>query len=88
MVGHDIEGVLSALEVVPPLVQCSDYHQEFLIVDLVVALSFVEGLQVECDRMQLPIGLYLSETSVGVAARCLVDEFDGRVDDNDHLGLS
>ena len=30
----------------------------------------------------------LSETSVGDAARCLFDEFDGRVDDNDHLGLS
>ena len=39
-------------------------------------------------RLPLHVMHPVSETSVGVAERCLFDEFDGRVDDNDHLGLS
>ena len=32
--------------------------------------------------------VFMSETSVGVADTLFLYEFDGRVDDNDHLGLS
>src|SRR6201996_1297027 len=53
VVGPDLHRVFSALEEMPPLLECANDCEHLLVVDLVVALEFVESFREKGYRMPL-----------------------------------
>ena len=71
MVRDNIHLVFRTFQVMPPLVQRADNRQELLVVDFVVPLRVVQGLGVECDRVQQAVTARLRENRSGCEIGCI-----------------
>ena len=56
MVGNDVDSVLRAFEVMSPHLEALENGEELLVVRVVIALSFGEGVGMEGYGMDLAIG--------------------------------
>ena len=61
MVSDDGDGVCSSLEILMPFFQCQDYHEEFPVIDVIVALGRGESAGEVCAWVQVRVPICLHE---------------------------